>query len=49
MKWFVDLPTRSKLFLGFGLMILFLVVVIVTAYSGIMAIQISQKSLYEKV
>ena len=28
MKWFVDLATRTKLFLSFGLMIVFMLVVI---------------------
>lgn len=35
MKGFVDLKTGTKLLLAFGLIILFLIVVIVTAYSGI--------------
>jgi nitrogen fixation/metabolism regulation signal transduction histidine kinase len=48
MKWLRDLPTRMKLFLGFGLMIVFLATVIVIAYTGITAIQDSQKSLYEE-
>ncbi|MHB0975324.1 MAG: methyl-accepting chemotaxis protein [Thiobacillus sp.] len=48
MKWFLDLTTRNKLFAGFGLMIVFLVTVIATAYTGIAAIQASQKSLYQK-
>src|SRR3990167_4316318 len=47
MKWFLDLTTRGKLFAGFGLMIVFLATVIVTAYLGITAIQASQKSLYQ--
>ena len=48
MKWFLDLTTRGKLFAGFGLMIVFLATVIVTAYLGISAIQASQKSLYQE-
>ena len=48
MKWFLNLATRNKLFLGFGLMIVFLATVIVTAYSGITAIQASQKNLYRE-
>ncbi|OGA78204.1 MAG: hypothetical protein A3G27_11710 [Betaproteobacteria bacterium RIFCSPLOWO2_12_FULL_66_14] len=47
MKWFLNLTTRSKLFVGFGLMIVFLATVIVTAYLGISALQASQKSLYQ--
>jgi methyl-accepting chemotaxis protein len=48
MKWFLDLTTRAKLFLGFGLMIAFLATVIVAAYIGIAAIQESQKRLYRE-
>ena len=48
MKWFLDLTTRGKLFAGFGLMIVFLATVIVTAYLGITAIQASQKNLYDE-
>jgi methyl-accepting chemotaxis protein len=47
MKWFLDLKTRNKLFLGFGLMIAFLASVITTAYWGITSIQASQHSLYQ--
>ncbi|MEO6666724.1 MAG: methyl-accepting chemotaxis protein, partial [Nitrospiria bacterium] len=46
MKWFLDLTTRAKLFIGFGVMVLFLAIVIVTAYTGITAVQESQKRLY---
>ena len=48
MKWFLDLTTRGKLFAGFGLMIVFLATVIVTAYQGIAAIQASQEKLYRE-
>jgi len=48
MKWFLNLTTRNKLFLGFGLMIAFLAIVIATAYRGIATIQASQHSLYQK-
>ncbi|MDP1535167.1 MAG: methyl-accepting chemotaxis protein [Rubrivivax sp.] len=48
MKWFLNLTTRNKLFLGFGLMIAFLATVIATAYLGIAAIQASQKNLYQE-
>jgi len=48
MKWFLNLSTRNKLFLGFGLMIAFLAIVIATAYRGIATIQASQHSLYQK-
>ncbi len=46
MKWFLDLTTRGKLFAGFGLVIALLALVIATAYTGITAIQESQKKLY---
>lgn len=48
MSWFLNLATRDKLFLSFGLTILFLTTVIVTAYMGITAIQESQKRLYSE-
>ena len=48
MKLFLDFTTRGKLLFGFGLMIAFLVAVVVTAYTGITAIQESQKSLYQE-
>jgi methyl-accepting chemotaxis protein len=35
MKWFGNLPTRSKLVLSFGVMIVFLIAVIATAYNGL--------------
>ena len=48
MKWFIDLSTRGKLSLGFGLMVFFLLIVIVTAYTGITAIRDSQKELFQR-
>ena len=48
MKWFLNLATRVKLFLGFGLMMIFLAGVIATAYTGITAVQGSQKRLYNE-
>ena len=48
MKWFLNLTTRNKLFLGFGLITALLAVVIQVAYLGIAAIQESQKNLYEE-
>ena len=47
MKWFLNLSTRAKLFSGFGLMIVFLAIVIVTAYRAVTEIQESQKKLFE--
>ncbi len=48
MKKFLNLTTRTKLFIGFGLTIIMLIVVITTAYLTISDIQDSQKNLYEK-
>jgi methyl-accepting chemotaxis protein len=48
MKWFLDLTTRGKLFAGFGLVIALLAMVVATAYTGITAIQESQKKLYQE-
>jgi methyl-accepting chemotaxis protein len=48
MKWFLDLSTRNKLFLGFGLMIAFLATIIAAAYWSIASIQASQRTLYEE-
>jgi methyl-accepting chemotaxis protein len=47
-QWFSNLATRTKLFLGFGLMLVLLAVVITTAYVGITTIQKSQKVLFEE-
>lgn len=47
MKWFLNLGTRSKLVIGFGLVIACLVGVIVTAYMGVAAIRASQQNLYQ--
>jgi Four helix bundle sensory module for signal transduction len=46
MNWFLDLTTRTKLFLSFGVMIVLLAMVMITAYRGITAIETSQKNLY---
>ena len=48
MKWFANLATRTKLFLGFGLVLVILAAVIITAYSGFTSIQRSQDALYRK-
>ena len=45
MKWMLNLSTRTKLFSAFGLMFLFLAVVVITGYSGITTIVNSQKVL----
>ncbi|PYV40011.1 MAG: hypothetical protein DMG06_21565, partial [Acidobacteria bacterium] len=48
MKWFLSLSTGAKLLLGFGLMMILLATVMVTAYSGIRSIQESERTLFEK-
>ncbi|MDO8776466.1 MAG: methyl-accepting chemotaxis protein, partial [Burkholderiaceae bacterium] len=48
MKWFLNLSTRNKLFLGFGLMLAFLVTVVMVAYQGIATIQTAQRKLYQE-
>lgn len=45
MKWFVNLSTRNKLLCGFGLIVLFLAVVVIVAYQGINSIQEVYKKL----
>ncbi len=47
MNWFSNITTKTKLFIGFGFVIIFLIVVITTAYLTISDIQKSQKNLYE--
>jgi len=48
MNWFINLTTRNKLLLGFGLIILFLMIIIIESYTTITAMQVSQAGLYEK-
>ena len=48
MKWFLDLTTRSKLFVSFGLIFMLMAWVIATAYTGIAAIHESQDRLYQE-
>ncbi len=45
MKWFLNLSTRAKIILSFGLMLILLAVSIVTAYTAIRAINASQREL----
>lgn len=47
MKWFSNLMTRTKLLVGLGLIMVFMAVVIVNAYTTISMIQTSQESLTE--
>ena len=46
MNWLLNLSTRSKHLVGFGLMLAFLAAVIVTSYASIAAIRTSQQRLY---
>ena len=48
MKWFLNLSMRNKLFLGFGIMIVFVGIVIATGYFAISRLQVAQQSLYQK-
>ena len=48
MKWFLDLTTRNKLFLCFGLIFVLIAWVIATAYTGIDTIRESQDRLYQE-
>src|SRR3990167_10673262 len=48
MKWFQNVSTRSKLFLGFGTVIAMLVVISVVSKTGLSSIEGSQKIIFEK-
>ena len=48
MKWFLNISTHGKLFLGFGVMIAFVGSVITTGYLAITGLQASQQALYQK-
>lgn len=48
MQRFLNWPTRAKLFFGFGMMVVLVLVVGAAAHTGIRDIQASEKSLYEK-
>ena len=48
MKWFVNLSTRNKLLCGFGLIVLFLALVVVVAYKGITSVQDGYKTLLKE-
>ncbi len=47
MKWLLDISTRAKLLLGFGLILAFLASVIGVAYWGVGAIQASYERVYK--
>ncbi len=46
MKWFSNMATRTKLFLGFGLVFVILAAVIITAYASLTSVKDSQSNLY---
>ena len=48
MNWFLNFSTRSKLFLGFGVMIIFVGSVIAAGYFAIMGLRASQQALYQE-
>ena len=48
MRWFLNLATRSKLFLSFGFMMGLLAIVVVTGYLAIRGIQESEKTLFDR-
>ena len=48
MKWLANLRTRTKLFLGFGLIVILLMVVTLVAYRNIRALEESQRTLFER-
>jgi CHASE3 domain sensor protein len=48
MNWFRNLKTGTKLFVGFGTVIVLLAIIIVIAYSAITAIRDSQRDLFER-
>src|SRR6202142_4139092 len=48
MKWFLNLAPRTKLFLGFGAMVFFLLGITIAAYNGISTIRQSQIALFQE-
>src|SRR5208337_711929 len=48
MKWFIDLSTRSKLFVSFGIMIIFFSLVVAASYKNLTDIGMLQKKMYEE-
>jgi methyl-accepting chemotaxis protein len=47
MKWFVNISTKSKLFFGFGVMILLIIIVSITAYTSIAGLHKTLVKLFE--
>lgn len=48
MKWFQNISTRAKILLGFGLLLVFMTIVMLSAYASITQMSRSQKELYFK-
>ena len=48
MSWFLNVPMRSKLFVSFGLIIVFLAAVIATAYAGMSSLREAQRQILNK-
>src|SRR5208337_703843 len=48
MKWFIDLSTRSKLFVSFGTMIILFSIIVAASYISLMDIRTLQKKMYEE-
>lgn len=48
MKWFQNISTRAKILLGFGLLLVFMAIVMLSAYASISLISRSQKELYSR-
>jgi len=48
MKWFMNISTRSKLFLSFGMVLMLLAVVVATSYYGITVAVQAQRTLFDR-
>lgn len=48
MNWFINIPTKQKLILGFGLMFCCLIVTLIITCASIINMRISQENLFEK-
>lgn len=48
MSWFLNLKTKTKLFIGFGLLIVMMIAVVDMAYQEIGAMRVAQQQLYDR-
>jgi methyl-accepting chemotaxis protein len=48
MKWFINMTTKKKLFSGFGVITMLLIIAVLVCYTGIEQIQESHRLLYKK-